>query len=224
MKVCPVCEAENSNSSQFCNSCGTWLPEDSYRPDPVPAFDPNNGAPQKKTSPTVIIVAIVAALIVIGGIIGTVLYVVNSKKPAEEAPATTVYSTTAATSAPTTTAPSTSAPSQGGIQGNTTTTTTMALSDAIDDPNAHLFPSDTQIITEAYLDTLTKEEIDLIRNELYARHGYHFQKPEYYNYFINKTWYNPTTDDMNVAESGFNDTERKNRDIIVKYQKDKGQL
>ncbi len=84
--------------------------------------------------------------------------------------------------------------------------------------DGYLFPSDTELITYDYLDTLPNDEIDLIRNEIYARHGYIFKKAKYYNYFITKTWYHPTESNMSNVEKQFNSTERKNIATLVKYQ------
>lgn len=83
----------------------------------------------------------------------------------------------------------------------------------------YIFPSDTMLITTAYLDTLEKDEIALLRNEIYARHGYIFQTEEYRNYFNQKDWYYPNP---NFSESDFNNIELQNKDTIIDYEKEKG--
>lgn len=82
----------------------------------------------------------------------------------------------------------------------------------------YLFPSDTELLTTEYLDTKSKNEIDLIRNEIYARHGYIFQMQQYYDYFIEKSWYNPMQPDMQKAYDNFNCIEKQNIEILVEYQ------
>jgi len=84
--------------------------------------------------------------------------------------------------------------------------------------NDFLFPSDTELLTKEYLDTKSKNEIDLIRNEIYARHGYIFKMEQYYDYFIEKNWYNPTEPDMEKAYENFNSIEKQNIEILVEYQ------
>ncbi len=84
--------------------------------------------------------------------------------------------------------------------------------------NNYLFPSDKELLTESYLDSKSKNEIDLIRNEIYARHGYIFKMEQYYNYFIQKSWYKPTEPDMEKAYDDFNSIEKQNIEILVEYQ------
>jgi hypothetical protein len=38
---------------------------------------------------------------------------------------------------------------------------------------------------------LSKYELSIARNEIYARHGYIFKTKEYINYFKNQSWYSP---------------------------------
>lgn len=83
----------------------------------------------------------------------------------------------------------------------------------------YLFPSDTQVITEEFLSTQTKENVALIRNEIYARHGYKFSNETYQNYFSAKPWYH---ENSAFDESQFNDIEKQNKTIIVEYEKKMG--
>ena len=87
-----------------------------------------------------------------------------------------------------------------------------------DEPE-YLFPSDREYITEYDLRYKTKEEVALIRNEIYARHGYIFKSETYQSYFESKDWYrpNPYFDD-----SLFNEIEKSNKDFIVEYEKSMG--
>ncbi len=82
-----------------------------------------------------------------------------------------------------------------------------------------LYPSDKKIITFSELDEYTKEEIALIRNEIYARRGYIFQLQEYARYFESKDWYTPNP---NFNEAMFSEIEKANKDIIVEYETRKG--
>ena len=91
--------------------------------------------------------------------------------------------------------------------------------DYYDDEDDYLFPSDSEYITSDYLDGLTRDEVALVRNEIYARHGYVFQTEPFKTYFGNKDWYYP---DESFSESDFNSIEKANKDFIVKYEKDKG--
>ena len=67
---------------------------------------------------------------------------------------------------------------------------------------------------------LTKKEVKLARNEIYARHGRIFTTDEIREYFESKDWYTGTVDE--VSDSKLNKYEIANRDLIVKYEKEKG--
>lgn len=91
-----------------------------------------------------------------------------------------------------------------------------------DDSDEYLFESDKRYITESYLDGCTKEEVRLILNEMYARHGYIFKSEEYYNYFMQKSWYHPRYDNQEEAQRLFNKYEEENRLAIIDYEESMG--
>ena len=82
-----------------------------------------------------------------------------------------------------------------------------------------LFPTDTTLITEEVLDSHTREEVAIIRNEIYARHGYIFKTEPFITYFNEKSWYKKNE---SFHEGMLNDIERKNREIIVSYEQKRG--
>ncbi|UZW14317.1 DUF5050 domain-containing protein [Clostridium pasteurianum] len=53
--------------------------------------------------------------------------------------------------------------------------------------------SNTTKLKEEDLKNLTKDQLILARNELFARHGYIFNTPEFKEYFESKTWYHPNS-------------------------------
>lgn len=82
--------------------------------------------------------------------------------------------------------------------------------------------SDSRIITKSELDGLTKEEIRLARNEIYARHGRKFDDEELQAYFEKFDWYHPMIEPEDFDESVFNYYETENRRFIVQYEKERG--
>ena len=82
-----------------------------------------------------------------------------------------------------------------------------------------LFPSDVKLISESDLDKHTKEEVAIIRNEIYARHGYIFKTEPFITYFNGKSWYSKNE---NFHEGMLNDIERANREFIVAYEQKRG--
>ena len=83
----------------------------------------------------------------------------------------------------------------------------------------YLFPSDKRLISEQYLDNLTKDEVALVRNEIYARHGYIFNSEYYQQYFASKSWYRPNP---GFSEEMFSEIEKMNKTTIVEYEKSRG--
>ena len=83
----------------------------------------------------------------------------------------------------------------------------------------YIFPSDRVYLTTEMLDELSKDELALLRNEIYARHGYVFNLEEYKTYFNRKSWYRPND---YFDESMFNEIEKANKDLIVEYEIAKG--
>jgi hypothetical protein len=46
-------------------------------------------------------------------------------------------------------------------------------------------------LTEEDVDNLVGEELEIMRNEIYARHGYSFRNKKMRSYFAEKDWYVP---------------------------------
>lgn len=92
------------------------------------------------------------------------------------------------------------------------------VSDSTDDD--YIFPdSDTAYLEEDEVKELSKKELRLARNELYARHGYIFGDEELKEYFSGKDWYSPAIDGDDFKDSEyFNKYEIANRNLIKKIE------
>jgi hypothetical protein len=80
----------------------------------------------------------------------------------------------------------------------------------------YIFPSNRKYISESQLQHYSKDEVALIRNEIYARHGYVFKRKDYQNYFASKPWYKVNS---KFSENLFNVIEKENIKIIRAYEK-----
>ena len=69
---------------------------------------------------------------------------------------------------------------------------------------------------------MSKEELTLALNEIYARYGLMFNTTSIQQYFNSKDWYVPSIKPGHFDDSQFNDYERHNVDTIVNYMKEKG--
>lgn len=81
--------------------------------------------------------------------------------------------------------------------------------------DAFLFPSDSVLITDEELEKLDDKKIELIKNEIYARHGYIFTNQALKKYFESFSWYKPNDD---YSPKLLNQTEKANLKIIKKFQ------
>jgi YARHG domain len=71
-------------------------------------------------------------------------------------------------------------------------------------------------LTESELKGKSKQELKLMRNEIFARHGYIFKSPELNDYFRKKPWYKAQHEDVNSLLSP---EERQNVELIKKLER-----
>jgi hypothetical protein len=83
-------------------------------------------------------------------------------------------------------------------------------------PQEKIFPISSQLLTENDLKGLSKSELRIMRNEIYARHGYIFKSKDLQDYFSKKSWYTPLYNDVS---NKLTDIEIKNVDFIKKHEK-----
>lgn len=62
-----------------------------------------------------------------------------------------------------------------------------------------------ELLTYSELNKKTKEELRLIRNEVYARKGYPFTSQDLVDHFTQQKWYHPSPDSVNVKLSKVED-------------------
>ena len=81
--------------------------------------------------------------------------------------------------------------------------------------DAYIYPSDTTLLTREQLATLSKNDIALIRNEIYARKGHIFTTSKYQSYFAAKTWYTPQ---KTIYWQDLNSVEKANIKLIKEFE------
>ncbi|KMT22249.1 YARHG domain-containing protein [Clostridium cylindrosporum] len=89
----------------------------------------------------------------------------------------------------------------------------------IDSDEGYLIPeSSSKYLTEGEFSGFDKDKLALIRNEIFARHGYVFKSEMYREYFASKTWYK---ENPNFAgdESGLNTYEKANIKLIKSLER-----
>ena len=82
--------------------------------------------------------------------------------------------------------------------------------------------SNSEYITFSDLEDLSKQEVILARNEIFARRGRKFDTEYIQEYFDAQSWYNPIYDPDDFPVSIINEYEKKNVNTIVEYEKAQG--
>ena len=81
-----------------------------------------------------------------------------------------------------------------------------------------------RLIQPAELGPLSLGELELMRNEIYARHGWIFRRPDLRNYFESQPWYRPRSDNAYYSnrqvEAELTPIEKRNIQIIVSREND----
>lgn len=66
------------------------------------------------------------------------------------------------------------------------------------------------------VENMTKTDLRMMRNEMYARHGYSFKMKDMRAYFENQDWYMPMNTDV---RNMLTPVEKKNEELIKRYEK-----
>jgi len=74
----------------------------------------------------------------------------------------------------------------------------------------------TRPLKTSEVENLSKGELQMMRQEIFARHGYCFSKKEFRQRFENEDWYVPDTTDI---RGRLTDIEKKNIALIKRYEK-----
>lgn len=92
------------------------------------------------------------------------------------------------------------------------------MGETIHTTNGYILPqSNTQRLTESDIASLSKTEIMLARNEIYARRGREFDTDSIEDYFERQSWYHGYIDPEDFTESMLNSTEKYNVEFLKKY-------
>ncbi len=93
---------------------------------------------------------------------------------------------------------------------------TTELLNLIESDQDYILPdSDSRTLDRSDLEGLSKTELRVARNELYARHGRTFDDPLLDRYFNSRSWYQGTVSPDDFNDNVFSSTETANRDLIV---------
>jgi hypothetical protein len=95
--------------------------------------------------------------------------------------------------------------------------TSIDDNDAKDTDIAGLYPqASARLLTHDDLVSMSKRELKIMRNEIFARHGYIFKTTETQKYFNSQPWYQPKYHDVSHLLTPI---EQKNIKLIKQYEK-----
>ena len=104
------------------------------------------------------------------------------------------------------------------ISSDTPATKNNTDTNKMDSPDYYFFPkSRSEKLLDSDVSILSKQNLALARNEIYARHGYVFQTEPFKSYFKKKSWYKPDNN-YKISNEQLNDVERNNMSLILKYE------
>jgi hypothetical protein len=73
-----------------------------------------------------------------------------------------------------------------------------------------------RLLTVSELQALSMQELRIMRNEIYARHGYIFKKKELMSHFSDQPWYKPCNTNVDHL---LTDIEKKNIELIKQFER-----
>ncbi|MEF9935428.1 MAG: YARHG domain-containing protein [Clostridium sp.] len=197
---CGKCGRKNREESKFCTECGNPINKSRLQEEKMDPTKPSKKAANKdKGSNKVVIVVGVILGIIAACIIGYYSVMSGMEKPKQE--------------------------SKPQIQGSNSQNTNKPV-DPVDtkvgevdlaaktNPSGYIAKdSNVKVLDKGELGKLTRDDLGLIRNEIYARYGFIFKSPTYEEYFNSKTWYTPNSN-FKGNDSDLNEIERQNISIL----------
>ena len=193
-----------------CSNCGREIKKEER-------FCPYCGSENKKTKKKNKWLTGVMGLIVVCFILGIVAGAMNSNKK-EDAKKDTASNTEKATEKQTTAASTKTAASTETASTKQTKNNTQDADDQQDETenSEYILPeSDTRYVEQDEIDQLTKNEVRLAINEIYARHGRIFENSELREYFESKDWYDGTIEPEDFDEDVLNQYEKANVKLLA---------
>ncbi|NLY76427.1 MAG: YARHG domain-containing protein [Firmicutes bacterium] len=88
--------------------------------------------------------------------------------------------------------------------------------DLIEGKNISMYRLLYEELRESDIANLTKKELRIFRNAIYAWHGYKFKDKELYDYFSKHIWYFPE----NNEDIQLTDVQKRNVDLLMKQERE----
>ena len=221
--TCPRCGRQVENGTSFCPNCGYSL-DINRTPGGRQYYNQPPHQPQKKRSALfIVLIIIIGVLVLVSAALITFMALNGGAPSATPSPSPIATASPTPTPTPTPTpAPQVTAPPAPAAQPAQAVPAAPPAQSSAAVTSGFVFPSDSVYISEADLNGRSQDEVRLIMNEMYARHGYIFSSRSYQDYFSSKSWYVPVSTSQAEAERKFNSIELANKNVISNYEKKRG--
>ena len=73
-------------------------------------------------------------------------------------------------------------------------------------------------LSDSYVRNLSKSDVQLLINTIYAKNGYIFDTPELQRLFNDQGWYHGTTGSMEAVSNAFSSLDRQNLNLLLQYR------
>ena len=73
-------------------------------------------------------------------------------------------------------------------------------------------------LTSSYVRNLSKSDVQLLINTIYAKNGYIFETDELQRLFNTQGWYHGTTRSMEAVSNSFSSRDRQNLNLLLQYR------
>lgn len=217
---CNKCGNVNPDGAPQCLNCGAPLLGTSQQPSMTPPPGGINynggqyyggGMPRPRNNNNVLLIVIIALLVVLIAGIAVIALVDDDPAPAPAQEATTTVHDTVVVRTETVVpvAPAASTTSTKSVPR------TRANSAYKASGGDYSWVCTTRL-SGADLAGLSRSELRVMRNTIYARHGYIFSSADLNNYFSRFSWYNPYT--KVVPERELSSIEKANINLIKAYE------
>lgn len=179
-------------------------------------IDSNKNRKSKAPKPLIFVLIVLLVVAVVALSVFLIMYFTGEKN--DSAQATESVTVTEATE--TSTAPTNA--TQAETEPTETTEPPTQPAETIPKEDGYILEySNTRILTDSDLYYLSDRELELARNEIYARHGRLFNTDYIQQYFNTRSWYHGTVSPDEFNESVLNDIEKYNIDFIQEYEENR---
>ena len=223
---CPYCNHITDDDSMFCASCGrkieprgntyqhtTEMPKMSLYEDDFDMEEEREGKSSSRSVPVIIAIIIAVCLLITAGVAAWFLLNHRTDTSSDNS-----VSNELKTELNQSTKKKEDA-DKAKKEDSEKEEETKEEAEAEEKTDNYILPdSSKRILADSEVSGLSKSELRLARNEIFARHGRMFDDQELQDYFNSKSWYRGTIRPEDFSESMLSETEKANIETIKKYE------